>query len=65
MRDSKTSAVLNYMKTEGSITSLQAFHLEKPVTRLADVIFKLKKRGFKIGATYHSSERYAKYFLID
>ena len=39
--------VLSHMKTSGNITSIQAFRLYG-ITRLADRVFKLKKKGYKI-----------------
>lgn len=39
--------VLLHMKTAGTITSMQAFNLYG-ITRLADRVFKLKKKGYSI-----------------
>ena len=39
--------VINYMRANGSITSMDAFR-EYRITRLAAVIFELKKDGFNI-----------------
>lgn len=46
-RKTQQQRVYDYMKRFGSITSLQAF-ADLGVTRLADVIFKLKKAGVLI-----------------
>lgn len=39
--------VLEHLRTQGNITSLEAIQLYG-ITRLADVIFKLRKRGYDI-----------------
>lgn len=43
----KTKKVLEYLQTNGSITSLDAIYLFK-ATRLSSIIFNLKKYGYKI-----------------
>lgn len=39
--------VLEHLKEHGSITSMEAWSIYH-ITRLADVIFKLRKRGYNI-----------------
>lgn len=52
--------VLEYMADYGSITSLDAFR-EFGITRLADVIYKLKNDGHNIVTTMETSKnRYGK-----
>ena len=46
-RKTQQQRVYDYMDRFGSITSLQAF-ADLGVTRLADVVFKLKKAGVEI-----------------
>ena len=62
--------VMNYITTFGSITSLEAFR-ELGVTRLAAVIFDIRKAGVPIKVeTVHSTNRwgeevrFAKYSII-
>ena len=43
----QTTAVLDYLQNHGSITSLQAIEMFG-ATRLADIIFRLRGRGYEI-----------------
>lgn len=46
-KENKTTKVLEYLKTFGTITSLEA--IEKfGATRLSDIIFRLRKKGYNI-----------------
>ena len=68
-RATQISAVLNHMRTHGSITSQEA--IEKyGATRLSGLIFRLKKRGYQIDTEMHTGKNrfggtcnYAKYIL--
>lgn len=44
---SQINDVLSYLVAHGSLTSLEAFNRWR-ITRLADVVYKLRKRGFEI-----------------
>lgn len=55
---SQKKLVLDFIARHGSITSLQAFEFFG-ITRLADVIFKLRKAGNVIfSETVHGKNRY-------
>lgn len=43
----KTKKVLEYLQTNGSITSIQAYDIFK-ATRLSSIIFNLRKYGYSI-----------------
>lgn len=60
-RRPQTDIVLEYIDKFGGITSMQAFPLG--ITRLADVIYKLKKAGVGIVTIPHQKgkTRYAEY----
>ena len=47
MRKTQQDAVLEYLQKYGKITSNDAIY-ELHITRLADVIYKLKRKGYKI-----------------
>ncbi len=53
----QTNRVLDYMKTYGSITSLEAFR-DLGVTRLSGVIFDLRKQYNIVSKTEKSKNRY-------
>lgn len=59
---SKIDRVFTHLTIYGSITSLEAFDLYT-VTRLADIIFQLKKKGHNIvtGLVPRGNTRYAVY----
>lgn len=65
----KTKLVLDWLKAHAGISSMDAFeHLG--VTRLAAVIFELRKRGYDIETVivdgkdrYGNRSRYARYYL--
>ena len=67
---SQINDVANYLRHEGSITSQEAWRYFS-ATRLADVIFKLRKRGWDIeteecrGFNEYGPYTYAKYILIE
>lgn len=66
---SKTKLVLDWMKAHAGISSMDAFeHLG--LTRLAAVIFELRKKGYDIETVivdgkdrYGNRTRYARYYL--
>lgn len=69
-KSSQIKDVLEYLQRNKSITSMEAwekFH----ATRLADVIFKLRKRGYNIvtqscnGKNNYGTYTYARYILED
>lgn len=70
-KNTQMNAVLNHMRTHGSITSLEA--IEKyGATRLSGLIFKLKKKGYCIITEMHPGKNryggtctYAKYILLE
>lgn len=62
-------AVLEWLKSKGSISSLEAFK-ELGVTRLSAIIFNLRKRGYDIETVtcegtdrFGHPMRYARYYL--
>jgi ribosomal protein S8 len=59
----KKSQVLNHLKVIGNISSLEAIDLFL-ATRLADIIFKLKKENHKIESVdeYTATSKYTRYF---
>lgn len=65
----KTKLVLDWLKSHAGISSMDAFeHLG--VTRLAAVIFELRKKGYDIETVivdgkdrYGNRSRYARYYL--
>lgn len=46
-KTNKTTEVLNYLKENGSITSMEAF-TKFGATRLSAIIFTLRRRGYEI-----------------
>lgn len=67
---SDNEKILNYLKTNGSITSWEAIQHFR-CTRLSGRIYDLRKRGFNITATTEESVdasgekiRYARYSLV-
>lgn len=63
----QTQAVLEYLQNHGSLTSMEAIELFG-ATRLADIIFRLRKQGYIIVTVEHEttnrfgqSTRYAEY----
>ena len=65
----QTIAVLNHLKEHDSITSMEAIE-NYGATRLADIIFRLRKRGYNIRTIdcvgknrYGHTCNYAKYIL--
>jgi hypothetical protein len=56
--------VYNHLMRYGSITSMEAFNDYK-ITRLAAIIFKLKKKGMQINSSIVGSKRFARYSLAD
>ena len=66
---SQTEDVLNHMRQNGSISSMEAFKLYG-ATRLSAIIFSLRKRGYEIDTEMHTTKTrygkntdYAKYIL--
>ena len=51
----QTEQVLEFMRQEGSITTMDAF-VELGITRLSAVIFNLKEEGYKIKSTTEKSK---------
>lgn len=57
--------VLEYMRKHGSMTSMDAFRTYQ-ITRLAAVVFNMKKDGYDIETVYERSQygtRYGRYVL--
>ena len=68
-KTNKTREILQYMRNEGGITSMEAFKLFG-ATRLSSIIFSLRKQGYNIDTIdmecidrYGHTVRYAKYVL--
>ena len=62
----QTQKVLKYLKKGHTITSMDAFR-KFHATRLSDIIFRLRKRGYKITSHREISKdgaTYARYELI-
>ena len=68
-RLSQKDVVIQYMKEHGSITSIQAIE-DLHITRLADVIFRIKKDGVEIESykkmvdTFYGKTEVAVYRLV-
>lgn len=67
----KTKAVLQWLQTHASISSMEAIQ-NFGATRLSAIIFKLRKRGYNIETVtvegkdrFGNSVRYARYYLRD
>ena len=67
---SQKSEILRYMQTHKGITSIQAFE-RFGITRLADIIYKLRQEGFEIETEqlthknrYGHVVNYARYSLV-
>lgn len=66
---SQTKVVLEYLKAHSHLTSIEAFE-NWHITRLADVVYKLRKRGHDIetitcnGVNDFGAYTYAEYRLI-
>jgi hypothetical protein len=65
----QTDLVLDYMKKNGSISSMEAFH-KLGITRLSGRIFELRQSGHKITRItetttnrYGNTTNYGRYFL--
>lgn len=68
---SKTSEVLRYLESHGSITSMEAFE-KFGATRLSAIIFSLRKKGYRIVNKervaidrYGKVCRFAEYCLVE
>lgn len=68
-KTNKTNEVLNHLQTYGCITSMEAIEKYK-ATRLGDIIYRLRKRGFNIDTinipfvdAYGTKSSYGKYVL--
>ena len=60
MKQTQCQMVMTYIKENGSITPMQAFH-DLGITKLATRISELRKRGKKINGVMEESEnRYGK-----
>ena len=71
MRMTKTQAVLDWLKTYASISSMEAIN-NFGATRLSAIIFNLRKRGHNIETVmvdgrdrFGNTIRYARYYLRD
>ena len=66
MTITQKAQILNHLKQGKSITPLEALKLYGSF-RLGDVIFKLKKQGFKFNTELvpYKKSRFAKYSLIE
>ena len=67
----KTQAVLDWLKTHASISSMEAIQ-NFGATRLSVIIFNLRKRGYNIETVmvdgrdrFGNQTRYARYYLRD
>ena len=67
----KTQAVLDWLKTHASISSMEAIQ-SFGATRLSAIIFKLRKRGYDIETVkcegtdrFGNPMRFARYYLRD
>lgn len=67
----KTKAVLEWLQTHASISSMEAIR-SFGATRLSAIIFNLRKRGYNIETVmvdgkdrFGNSMRYARYYLRD
>ena len=67
----KTQAVLDWLKTHASISSMEAIQ-SFGATRLSVIIFNLRKRGYNIETVmvdgrdrFGNQTRYARYYLRD
>ena len=61
----KTKKVLEYLKSNGSITSLEAYDLFR-ATRLSAIIFNLRKYGYEIISkpeTYTNEDGITSYYV--
>lgn len=70
-KTNKTQKVIEHLHTYGCITSLEAIELYK-ATRLSDIIFKLRNRGWKIQTinipfvdSCGTKSYYGKYVLVE
>ena len=70
-KTNKTEKVLEHLQKYGYITSLEAIELYG-ATRLSDIIYRLRNRGFKIETidipfvdNYGTKSSYGKYVLIE
>lgn len=68
-KTNKTKEVLKHLQTYGCITSMEAIKKYK-ATRLSDIIYRLRNRGFKIDTieipfvdSYGTKSSYGKYVL--
>ena len=68
-KTNKTEKVLEHLKNNGSITSLEAIELYG-ATRLSDIIYRLRKQGLNISTIdipfvdrYGTKTAYGKYIL--
>ena len=70
-KTNKTEKVLEHLKKNGCITSLEAIELYG-ATRVADIIYRLRKQGMKIDTIdipftdrYGTKSVYGKYILVE
>lgn len=68
--ETQTNEVLTHFQTKGSLTSWEAI-TEYRATRLADIVFRLKKKGHNIATVMEEAvnaegerKRYARYYYI-
>ena len=69
-RETQTNEVLTHFQSKGSLTSWEAIQ-EYRATRLADIVFRLKKKGHNITTVMEESvnadgerKRYARYYYV-
>lgn len=68
-KESQIGVILEYLQQYNSITSIEAFE-NWHITRLADIIYKLRKRGYDIetitcnGKNRFGSYTFAEYRLV-
>ncbi len=70
-KTNKTEKVLEHLKKNGCITSLESIELYG-ATRVADIIYRLRKQGIKIDTIdipftdrYGTKSVYGKYILVE
>lgn len=66
MTTTQTNIVRKHLNKGKSITSLQAFKMANPITRLSSIIHRLRGEGMKIKTIWEVSKkgkRFAKYTL--
>lgn len=70
-KTTKTSEILNHLKTNGSISSMEAINLYG-ATRLSAIIFEFRRKGMEIESKWEETKdrygnncKYVRYRLIE